>query len=69
MFLKKDDFQLLLDIEMFLWNNGNNDLYIKLYNLNEKLIQQRDKANKKSYERIKEKRKINKNYARTKESE
>lgn len=69
MFLKKDDLQLLLDIENFLWNNGTTDLYVKLYNLNEKLIQQRDKANKKSYARIKEKRKTNKNYARTKESE
>lgn len=68
MFLKKEDLQVLLDIEVFLWNNGNTDLYFKLYNLNERLIQQRDKTNKKSYERIKEKRKIDKNYARKKES-
>ena len=63
MYIKNNDLKLLQEIEIELWNK-NSDLYIHLYNLNERLLKQKDKTNKNNYERIKNKRKINKNYAR-----
>lgn len=66
MYLKNKDLELLQEIEIELWNKNSN-LYIYLYNLNEKLLKQKDKMNIENYNRIKEKRKINKNYARKKE--
>lgn len=64
MYIKNEDLKLLQEIEIELWNK-NSDLYIHLYNLNERLLKQKDKTNKENYKRIKEKRKINKNYARS----
>lgn len=42
------------------------ELYLKLYSMNEKFLKERKKTNKQNWERIKEKRKIDKNYARPK---
>ena len=64
MYIKNNDLKLLQEIEIELWNK-NSDLYIHLYNLNEKLLKQKEQTNKNNYKRIKEKRKINKNYARS----
>lgn len=66
MYLKNNDLKLLQEIEIELWNKNSN-LYIHLYNLNERLLKQKDKMNKENYNRIKEKRKIDKNYARKRE--
>ena len=66
MYLKNKDLELLQEIEIELWNKNSN-LYIHLYNLNERLLKQKDKMNIENYNRIKEKRKIDKNYARKKE--
>lgn len=88
MFIKKEDLEILKDIEMYLYNQnvnkmvvfGNNfairkedigdleafNLYIKLYSLIDQLESKKKDTNKKSYERIKTKRKSNKNYARKK---
>jgi hypothetical protein len=65
MFISKNDLELLREIEVYLWNNKNMDLYLKLFELNEKLIIQREKTNKANWERIKTKREIDKNYARS----
>lgn len=65
MFISKSDLDLLREIEVYLWNNKNMDLYLKLFDLNEKLIIQREKTNKANWERIKTKRELDKNYARS----
>lgn len=65
MFISKSDLELLREIEVYLWNNKNMDLYLKLFALNEKLIIQREKTNKANWERIKPKRELDKNYARS----
>lgn len=65
MFISKNDLELLREIEVYLWNNKNTNLYLKLFELNEKLITQREKTNKSNWERIKTKREIDKNYARS----
>lgn len=64
MYIKNNELKLLQEIEIELWNK-NSDLYIHLYNLNERLLKRKERANKNNYKRIKEKRKINKNYARS----
>lgn len=88
MFVKKEDLEILKDIELYLYNKnseamiteGNNfiiktedikdlkalDLYFKLYNMIEELENKKKENNKKSWSRIKDKRKSNKNYARKK---
>lgn len=65
MFISKNDLELLREIEIYLWNNKNMDLYLKLFELNEKLIIQREETNKANWERIKRKRELDKNYARS----
>ena len=42
------------------------ELYLKLYSINEKLLQGRKKSNKANWNRIAKKRKINKMYGRSK---
>lgn len=66
MFIKNEDLEILKEIELKLWNNKDLDNYLKLFNLIEKLLQQKEKTNEKNWKRIKEKRKTNKNYARPK---
>lgn len=65
MFISKNDLELLREIEIYLWNNKSMDLYLKLFKLNEKLIIQREKTNRANWERIKTKRELDKNYARS----
>lgn len=65
MFISKNDLELLREIEIYLWNNKNMDLYLKLFELNEKLMIQREETNKANWERIKRKRELDKNYARS----
>ena len=65
MFISRNDLELLQEIELYLWNNKNMDLYLKLFKVNEKLIMQREKTNKANWERIKTKRALDKNYARS----
>ena len=71
--IKNKDLELLIEIENFLgfiksdkYPTKINDLLEDLWGLNERLINSKEKYNKKNYERIKEKRKTNKNYARKK---
>lgn len=88
MFIKKEDFELLKDIELYLFDrnketvltSGNSfivkmenlqdlkamELYFKLYSMIENLENKKEENNKRSYDRIKTKRKDNKNYARKK---
>ena len=63
MFINKEDYDLLCDIEIYLAKR-NKKLFTKIWNLNEKLRVQYDKNKKASYERIKTKRQLDKNYAR-----
>ena len=63
MFINKEDYDLLCDIEIYLAKR-NKKLFTKIWNLNEKLRVQYDKSKKASYGRIKAKRQLDKNYAR-----
>lgn len=72
-YIKNKDLMLLLDIDTYiiktLKNNNNNDgkiLHDKLTTLLYQLLNNKKKTNIKNYNRIKEKRKTNKNYARKK---
>lgn len=76
MFLKVSDLKNLIELEKIIYEIGigkvkSRDLekviapyYHKLYELIERLLEQRKTSNEKNYNRIKEKRKINKDYAR-----
>lgn len=73
MYIKNKDLLLLLDIDTYilktLKNNDNNNgkiLHDKLTTLLYQLLDNKKKTNIKNYDRIKEKRKVNKNYARKK---
>jgi len=75
-YIKNKDLMLLLDIDTYilktLKNNDNNDakiLHDKLTTLLYQLLDNKKKANIKNYDRIKEKRKLNKNYARSKKND
>ena len=66
MYLKNDELDVLVKIENKLAKDKKYyDDFCSLCTIIEKLIQQRQEMNKKSYERIKEKRKVDKNYCRT----
>ena len=65
MYLSNKDLKLLLTIENELWNSGSN-LYFDLWRLNEKMIEDKEKRNKKVAKRIKKKRKSNPLYGRSK---
>lgn len=76
MYLKNKDLILLLDIDAYilqtLKNNDNNDakiLHDKLTALLYQLLNNKKKTNIKNYDRIKEKRKTDKNYARSKKDD
>lgn len=88
MFIKKEDFEILKDIELYLYNRNIDklvlfdkmfainkedigdkeafNLYLKLYSIIENLESKRKENNKRSWSRIKNKRKDNKNYGRKK---
>lgn len=65
--VSKEELELLVEIERYLWNEDKNmSLYLRLHEFNEKLIQAREIRNKKAKIRIATKRKDNKMYARSK---
>lgn len=88
MFIKREDLEILKDIELYLYNKNIDklvlfdkmfainkedigdkealDLYFKLYSIIENLESKRKENNKRSWSRIKNKRKGNKNYGRKK---
>lgn len=66
MYITKEDLKLLLEVEKYLWNIGNTSLYLELFNLNERLLNERDANNAKVKQRMYEKRKTNKMYGRSK---
>lgn len=66
MYITNKDLELLQKIEIELWNTKNNTLYFELWRLNEKLLTQKEENNKKVAARIREARKINKYYGRSK---
>ena len=68
MHISNKDLELLHKIEGYLFTR-NSDLYSEMYDLTEKLIRQRDKDNEANWKRIKAKREIDKNYARSKKKE
>lgn len=77
MFIKNDSLMLLLDIDKYILQTLDNthntqngkQLHDEIINLINELLKKKKDTNKKNYKRIKEKRKINKNYARKKRNE
>jgi hypothetical protein len=67
MYISKKDLEFLIKVECYLFTK-NLDLYNEMYILTERLMKQKEKNNKASWERIKEKREIDKNYARSKKA-
>ena len=66
MYISKADLELLLEIESYLWNKEKPlSLYFKLHDVNERLINDRERLNKKTKDRIAKKRESNKMYARS----
>ena len=63
--ISNKDLELLQKIEIELWNTKNNNLYFELWRLNEKLLTQKEERNKKVAARIREARKTNKYYGRS----
>jgi hypothetical protein len=65
MFIKNQDLQILQQIELELWNKGDTENYLRIYYLIEKLLNQKKQNNNKNWARIKGKRELDKNYARS----
>ena len=63
--LTNEELEILQKIEIELWNKGS-DKYFALWRLIESKLNQKEERNKNNWKRIKEKRKVNKNYARSK---
>lgn len=63
--LTNEELEILQEIEIELWNKGS-DKYFTLWRLIESKLNQKEERNKNNWKRIKEKRKVNKNYARSK---
>ena len=68
--IKKSDLEFLIELENYFGHNYTKDdeeydFCLRLINLNERLIQQRIKTNEKTKRVIAERRKDNKNYARS----
>ncbi len=67
MYITKDDLDFLIELENQLGSEeGWSDRVFRLWQLIEKLSANRDKVNKRIANYVKEKRKIDKNYARSK---
>lgn len=71
MYINNKDLEFLIELENEIgcdenWSDRVKKLWKKLWELNERLIKQREANNKKTREAIAEKRKTNKNYARSK---
>ncbi len=60
------DLELLQKIEIELWNTKNTKLYFELWRFNEKLLTQKEEKNKKAAAKMREARKTNKYYGRSK---
>lgn len=68
--IKKCDLLFLIELENYFGHNytkddAEYDFCLKLIELNERLIQQKNKANEKTKKIVAERRKDNKNYARS----
>lgn len=68
MYISKKDLEFLVNVECYLFTN-NLELHNEMWELTEKLIAQKKEYNKANWERIKAKRKTNKNYARNKKKD
>lgn len=69
MYISNKDLEFLIELENELGCDENwSERVNKLWELNQKLIEQREKNNKKVRGAVAEKRKTNKNYARKKRS-
>lgn len=67
MYINNKDLEFLIELENELGCDESwSDRVKQLWKLNEKLIKQRESGNKKAREAIAEKRKTDKNYARSK---
>ena len=67
MYINNKDLEFLIELEIALGCEENwSDRVKQLWELNERLIKQRENGNKKAREAIAEKRKTDKNYARSK---
>lgn len=67
MYINNKDLEFLIELENELGSNESwSDRVKQLWELNERLIKQRENGNKKAREAIAEKRKTDKNYARKK---
>lgn len=68
MYIKNEDLEFLIDLEYHLAKDGkiSFDDYIKLRAFNERLMQMREKDRERTRAIINERRKIDKNYARSK---
>ena len=67
MYISNKDLEFLIELENELGCDESwSDRVSKLWTLNQKLIEQKEKSNKKVRETVAEKRKTNKNYARKK---
>lgn len=66
MYINKADLDTLIEIEQMLFKRNMSKWFWKLYQINDRLIQDRNKTNKKVRTKIAEKRKTDKNYARSK---
>lgn len=66
MYINKQDLDTLIEIEQMLFKKNMVKWFRKLYDINDRLIQDRNKTNQKIRTKIAEKRKLDKNYARSK---
>lgn len=66
MYINKADLDTLIELEQMLFKQDMVEWFRKLYEINERLIQNRNKTNEKIRTKVAEKRKLNKNYARSK---
>lgn len=66
MYISKKDLDTLIELEQMLFKQDMVEWFRKLYEINDRLIQNRNKTNQKVRTKIAEKRKIDKNYARSK---
>ncbi len=68
MYINKADLDTLIELEQMLFKRNMVKWFRKLYEINDRLIQDRNKTNQKVRTIIAEKRKTNKNYARSKDN-
>lgn len=67
MYISNEELELLLEIENYLWNNAKDiNIYLKLHNLNSRLLQSKATRNERAKNRVAIKRQYNKMYARSK---